>query len=132
MRCPTCGGSGWVTTDHVLRLHLEDAAHASGRADCPRCNADGYVDLSWLADDDGGTAGVATQVTPDNCPVRDGHHKMPVKCAICGLDPDPRRLAAARAVAEWNLGSRAWADRIIAAYLNPAQAMHDLKEEMAG
>lgn len=67
-------------------------------------------DPTWLADDDAGTTGLT----------RPGWQ-----------DPDPRRLEAARAVAEWNLGSKAWADRIITAYLNPTQAMHDLREEKA-
>jgi L-rhamnose isomerase len=45
------------------------------------------------------------------------------------MSPDPKGLAAAREVAQWEIGSRAWADRLISAYLNPEEAQRALKAE---
>lgn len=47
-------------------------------------------------------------------------------------EPDHEtRLAAARRYAGWRIGSQAWADRIIAAYANPAGTHADLDNEGA-
>jgi hypothetical protein len=40
-----------------------------------------------------------------------------------------QRMKAARAVAEWELGSEGWAGLIIDAYMNPQEAMDRLAAE---
>ena len=42
---------------------------------------------------------------------------------------EQNRMKAARLVAEWEIGDRSWADRIIWAYLNPAAAIADIHEQ---
>lgn len=41
-------------------------------------------------------------------------------------EPDPQGLAAARRVAGYEIGDPSWADLIVAAYLNPAEALEAL------
>jgi hypothetical protein len=42
---------------------------------------------------------------------------------------DEGGLRAARAVAGWYLGYASWADQIIGAYLNPEEALKNLRRE---
>lgn len=42
---------------------------------------------------------------------------------------DEEGLRAARAVAGWYLGYQSWADTLIGAYLNPQEAMENLRRE---
>jgi hypothetical protein len=43
--------------------------------------------------------------------------------------PNPDGLSAARAVAGWELGDPGWANVLIRAYLNPAEAMTKLEAD---
>lgn len=42
---------------------------------------------------------------------------------------DEEGLRAARAIAGWYLGYSSWADKIIGAYLNPDEALKNLRRE---
>jgi hypothetical protein len=45
------------------------------------------------------------------------------------VQADPVGLAAARQVSQWEIGDPTWASIIIDAYLNPQQALEELREE---
>ena len=51
--------------------------------------------------------------------------------AMSRKQPDPKGMEAARAVAGWHLGYRSWADTLIDAYLNPEEALENLRAEKA-
>jgi hypothetical protein len=46
-------------------------------------------------------------------------------------EPDQKGLEAARQVAGWHLGYRSWADTLVEAYLNPEEALENLRAEKA-
>ena len=48
---------------------------------------------------------------------------------MSGTSPDPEGLAVARRKAGWELGDPSWADVILAAYLNPADADEEMDME---
>lgn len=50
---------------------------------------------------------------------------------LIGEDEDERRMAAARARAEWELGDASWAGVIIGAYLYPDEDERALEMEKA-